>query len=159
MIRHADHTDFEFIHELYMHPLVNPWLLYEFIDAQHFKPIFEDLLNRRVLYVYEHEEVPVGMCKLVPEEHRSAHVLYVGGIGIHPSFAGNGYGVKLMEEIKLFADAEGYKRLELSVAVINEKAIRVYEKAGFEKEGVLRKYTYQKTEDRYLDEVIMSCLL
>jgi putative acetyltransferase len=96
------------------------------------------------------------MCKLVPEDHRSAHVLYIGGIGIHPSFAGKGYGVKLMEEIKLLADAEDYKRLELSVAAINEKAMHVYEKAGFVKEGVLRKYTYQKTKDRYLDEVMMS---
>jgi len=156
MIRHATTADFDFIFELYMHPLINPWLLYEPMDAEHFKPIFEDLLNRRVLYVYELDDVPVGMCKLVPEEHRSAHVLYIGGIGIHPSFAGNGYGVKLMEEIKLFADAEGYKRLELSVAAINEKAMHVYERAGFAKEGVLRKYTYQKAEERYLDEVMMS---
>lgn len=156
MIRHALHTDFDFIYELYMHPLINPWLLYEPMDAEHFKPIFDELLSRQVQYVYEQDGVPVGMCKLVPEDHRSAHVLYVGGIGVHPSFAGNGYGVKLMEEIKLFADAEGYKRLELSVAAINEKAMHVYEKAGFEKEGVLRKYTYQKTEDRYLDEVMMS---
>ena len=156
MIRHALHTDFDFIYELYMHPLINPWLLYEPMDAQHFQPIFQELLSNQVLYVYEHNEEPVGMCKLVPEEHRSAHVLYIGGIGIHPSFAGNGYGVKLMEEIKLFADAEGYKRLELSVAAINEKAMHVYERAGFAKEGVLRKYTYQKAEERYLDEVMMS---
>lgn len=159
MIRHAAAADFEFIFELYMHPLINPWLLYEPMDATHFQPIFQDLVERNVLYVFEADEIPVGMCKLVPEDHRSAHVLYVGGIGIHPSFAGKGLGVQLMEEIKLFADAEGYKRLELSVAVINEKAMFVYEKAGFEKEGILRKYTYQKTEDRYLDEVMMSCLL
>jgi putative acetyltransferase len=159
MIRHATTPDFEFIFELYMHPLINPWLLYEPMDAVHFQPIFQELLDRKVLYVFEVEEVPVGMCKLVPEEHRSAHVLYVGGIGIHPSFAGNGYGVQLMEAIKLFADAEGYKRLELSVAAINEKAMYVYEKAGFQKEGILRKYTYQTAEDRYLDEVMMSCLL
>jgi RimJ/RimL family protein N-acetyltransferase len=159
MIRHATTSDFEFIFELYMHPAINPWLLYEPMDAVHFQPIFQELLQRNVLYVFEVKELPVGMCKLVPEEHRSAHVLYVGGIGIHPSFAGNGYGVQLMEAIKLFADAEGYKRLELSVAAINEKAMHVYERAGFQKEGILRKYTYQKAEDRYLDEVMMSCLL
>lgn len=159
MIRHATTADFEFIFELYMHPAINPWLLYEPMDAVHFQPIFQELLDRGVLYVFEVEEVPVGMCKLVPEEHRSAHVLYVGGIGIHPSFSGNGYGVQLMEAIKLFADAEGFKRLELSVALINEKAMHVYEKAGFQQEGVLRKYTYQKAQDRYLDEVMMSCLL
>lgn len=156
MIRHATTSDFDFIFELYMHPLINPWLLYEPMDAQHFQPIFQELLSNHVLYVYEHNEEPVGMCKLVPEEHRSAHVLYIGGIGIHPSFAGKGFGIQLMEEIKLFAEAEGYKRLELSVAAINEKAMHVYERAGFVKEGVLRKYTYQKSEDRYLDEVMMS---
>jgi RimJ/RimL family protein N-acetyltransferase len=89
----------------------------------------------------------------------TTHVLYIGGVGIHPSFAGKGYGVQLMEEIKLFADADGFKRLELSVAVINEKAIKVYERAGFEKEGVFRNYTFLKTENKYLDEQVMSFLL
>lgn len=156
MIRHANHIDFEFIYELYMHPAINPWLLYEPMDANHFQPIFEELLNKRVQYVFEHVHQPVGMCKLVPEDHRSAHVLYIGGIGIHPSFAGNGYGVQLMEEIKRFADAEGYKRLVLSVAVVNEKAIHVYERAGFVKEGVMKNYTYLRAQDTYLDEVMMS---
>ncbi|MBX9782338.1 MAG: GNAT family N-acetyltransferase [Chitinophagaceae bacterium] len=159
MIRHATSSDFDFIYELYMHPLINPCLLYEPMDAQHFHPIFEELLSRQVLYVYELSDVPVGMCKLVPEEHRSAHVLYIGGIGIHPSFAGKGHGVRLMEEIKLFADAEGYKRLELSVATINETAIHVYERAGFVKEGILRNYTYLASENKYIDEIMMSCLL
>jgi putative acetyltransferase len=156
MIRHATTANFDFIYELYMHPLINPWLLYEPMDSQEFQPIFLELLSKNVLYVFEHNEEHVGMCKLVPEEHRSAHVLYIGGIGIHPSFAGKGLGIQLMEEIKHFAEAEGFKRLELSVADINEKAMHVYERAGFVKEGVLRKYTYQKSQDRYLDEVMMS---
>lgn len=159
MIRPATQHDFEFIYELYMHPLINPWLLYDLKEAEQFQPIFDELLKKRVLYVFELNEVPVGMCKLVPQQHRNAHILYIGGIGIHPSFAGKGSGIKLMEEIKLLADAEGYKRLELSVANINEKAIHVYERAGFVQEGILRKYTYLKTEDRYIDEIMMSCLL
>ena len=38
------------------------------------------------------------------------------------------------------------------------KAIRLYEKAGFEKEGVLRKYSRMKNENIFLDEVMMSWL-
>ena len=48
--------------------------------------------------------------------------------------------------------------MELSVAAINDKATHIYEKAGFQKEGVLRNYTYLKSENRYLDEVLMSYL-
>jgi RimJ/RimL family protein N-acetyltransferase len=35
----------------------------------------------------------------------------------------------------------------------------VYERAGFEKEGVFRNYTFLKTENKYLDEQVMSFLL
>lgn len=158
MIRKVTEADFDFIYGLYMHPKINPWLLYEPMDAADFQPIFEELLSRKVLYVYESNEEPVGMCKLVPEDHRSAHVLYIGSIGIHPSFAGKGHGLQLMEDIKAYAGANGFKRLVLSVAFINEKAMRLYERAGFVKEGVMKNYTYLKTEDRYIDEVLMSYL-
>jgi RimJ/RimL family protein N-acetyltransferase len=159
MIRHASVADFDFTYELYMHPVVNPWLLYEVMDALHFRPIFDELLQKHVLYVYEQEDLPAGMCKLVPQQYRNAHILYIGGIGIHPSFAGKGHGLRLMEEIKLFADAEGYQRLELSVATINEKAIRIYERAGFSKEGIMKNFTFLKSENRFLDEQLMSFLL
>jgi putative acetyltransferase len=159
MIRKATTADFDFIYELYMHPAINPWLLYELMDTVHFNPIYHDLLTKNLLYVYEQEEVPIGMCKLVPQQYRNAHILYVGGIGIHPSFAGKGHGLKLMEDIKLYADAYGYKRLELSVAAVNEKAIHVYEKARFVKEGVMKNYTWLKSAEKYLDEVMMACLL
>ncbi|MBS4063952.1 MAG: GNAT family N-acetyltransferase [Chitinophagaceae bacterium] len=159
MIRKATAADFDFIFELYMHPLINPWLLYEPMEQQRFQPIFEELLNKKVLFVFEADGTGAGMCKLVPFEHRTSHILYVGGIAVHPSFAGKGYGLLLMEEIKTKAAAEGFKRLELSVATVNDKAIRMYERCGFVKEGVLRNYTFLKAENRYLDEQVMSCLI
>jgi RimJ/RimL family protein N-acetyltransferase len=159
MIRKATTADEAFIFELFMHPAINPWLLYEPMSAAAFQPIYENLLGREVVFVFEQDGVPVGMCKLVPEEHRCAHGLYIGSIAVHPKYAGNGYGLKLIEAIKSKAAVEGYKRLELSVATVNEKAIRLYERAGFEKEGVLRNYTFLKTENKYLDEQVMSFLL
>lgn len=47
-------------------------------------------------------------------------------------------------------------RIELQVYDFNERAIHVYEKLGFKKEGVLRDYLY--FEDQYHDAIVMSML-
>jgi putative acetyltransferase len=101
----------------------------------------------------------MGMCKLVPQQFRNAHILYLGGVGIHPSAAGSGHGLKMMENIKEHAQQNGFLRIELSVATINERAIHLYEKAGFVKEGVMKNFTYLKAENKFLDEVLMAFLL
>ena len=159
MLRKAVQDDFDFIYELYMHEQINPFLLYEQMDKRSFLSIYNDLIAREVLYVFDEDSIPTGMCKLVPQEHRNAHVVYLGGIAIHPFFAGKGEGLKMMHDIIEYAKQNGFLRIELSVASINEKAIRLYEKAGFVKEGLLKKFTYLKNENKFLDEVMMACLL
>jgi len=141
-----------------MHPQINPYLLYEMMDAAEFKPIFDELFNKDVLYIFEDNNTAVGMFKLVPLLYRNAHIAYLGGLAIHPSFAGKGHGLTMLNEITAYAKQQGFLRVELSVATINEKAIRLYEKAGFVKEGVFRKFTYLKSENRFLDEVMMAWL-
>ena len=159
MIRKATLNDLPFIYELYMHPQINPWLLYEPMSLETFKPIFVDLLENNIKYVYEQDGKAIGMCKLAPFTYRTSHSIYLGGVGIHPSFAGKGQGAKMLHEIIAFCRYAGYIRIELSVAGGNDRAIHLYQKAGFEKEGVLRKYTFLKKENRYVDEVIMSYLM
>jgi len=159
MLRQATDNDFDFVYELYMHPQINPFLLYEQMDINDFKPVFEDLTKKKVLFVFEDEGVPTGMCKLVPQQYRNSHIVYLGGIAIHPFFAGKGEGIKMMNDIIDFAKQNGFLRIELSVASVNEKAIRLYEKAGFVKEGLLRKFTYLKSENKFLDEVMMAYLV
>ncbi|MEP6845726.1 MAG: GNAT family protein [Panacibacter sp.] len=156
MIRKATASDFSFIYNLYMHPQVNSFLLYEIMDAASFKPIFDDLLAKNMKHIFEAEGKTVGMFKLIPLTYRASHIVYLGGLAIDPSFANNGYGLAMLKEIISYAKQQGFLRIELSVATINDKAIRMYEKAGFVKEGVFRKYTYLKSEDKYLDEVIMA---
>jgi len=159
MLRQATDNDFDFVYELYMHPQINPFLLYEQMDINDFKPVFEDLTKKKVLFVFEDDGVPTGMCKLVPQQYRNSHIVYLGGIAIHPFFAGKGEGIKMMNDIIDFAKQNGFLRIELSVASVNEKAIRLYEKAGFVKEGLLRKFTYLKSENKFLDEVMMAYLV
>lgn len=159
MIKIATPSDFQFIYDLYMHPLVNPYLLYEPMSTTEFKPVFEDLIGRKLIYILQEKEQNIAMFKFVRMPFRNSHIVYLGGVGVHPDFAGKGYGKKLMQAVIDLAQAEGFKRIELSTATINERAIRLYESMGFEKEGVLRQYTYLKSEDRYLDEVMMALLM
>ncbi len=158
MIRKVNGRDFDFIYGLYMHPRVNRYLLYEPMEAHEFKDIFTDLLDKQIIYVFEDNGIAAGMFKLIPLTHRTSHIVYLGGLAIHPSFAGRGLGIAMLKEIQAYATRQGFLRIELSVAVINEKAIRLYEKAGFEKEGILRKYGYLKKENIFLDEILMSWL-
>jgi RimJ/RimL family protein N-acetyltransferase len=48
-------------------------------------------------------------------------------------------------------------RLELTVDVDNRRAIALYEKCGFEREGVKRRS--RRIEGRYFDELSMSKLI
>lgn len=157
MYRKANQNDLQFIYDLYMHPHVNSYLLYELMSIEDFKPIYDKLLEDGIKYVFEDENgTSVGMFKLFPWTHRSSHIAYLGGLAIHPDYAGKGSGLKMMKEIIELANQQGYKRVELSVAKENLRAIKLYKKVGFEVEGVLRKYTYLKQEGRFLDELLMS---
>jgi RimJ/RimL family protein N-acetyltransferase len=158
MIRKAAVKDIEFFYYLYMHPQANPYLLYEKMELEEFKPIFNELLDKGVLYSFIKNDRPAGMFKLVPQQYRNSHIVYLGGLAIDPPQAGKGSGYEMMEAIKEYAKAEGFKRIELSVAVANEKAIRLYLKAGFQKEGVLQNFTFLKNENKFIDEVMMSYL-
>jgi L-phenylalanine/L-methionine N-acetyltransferase len=158
MIRVVRKEDFDFIYALYMHPEVNPFLLYEFMDAAAFAPEFNQLQERNVLYIFEHGGKDAGMFKLIPYAHRSDHIAYLGGLAIHPDNRGKGLGLKMMEEIIALGKSKNLLRIELSTAVNNAKAIRLYEQVGFEREGVLRKYTHLKKENVFLDELMMAYL-
>ena len=158
MVRQAHSDDYDFMQELYFHPLINPFLLYEMEEIDNFPTIFKDLMSKNLLYIFEVEGKKAGMFKLVPFPYRTTHLVYLGGVAMHPNFMGKGLGVKMMKDIIDFSVKSGFNRIELSTATTNDKALHLYEKVGFQREGVLRRYTYLKSENRYLDEVVMSYL-
>lgn len=158
MIRKVTSGDFNFVYELYMHPQTNRFLLYEPMTPEKFEPIFNDLLSREILFIYNNENLPSGMFKLVRHLYRNDHIGYLGSVAIYPGFAGKGLGYKMLQEIIELGKQIGLLRIELSTATSNEKAMRLYEKAGFRKEGILKKYTYLKSENLFLDEVMMAYL-
>ena len=157
MYRNATQNDLQFIYDLYMHPQVNPYLLYEFMTIEDFKPIYNKLLEGGIKYIFEEENgTSIGMFKLFPWTYRASHIAYLGGLAIHPAYAGKGFGVKMMQEIIELANQKDYKRIELSVSTENLRAIKLYNTVSFEEEGIMRKYTYLKYERRFLDELLMS---
>ena len=156
MLVPATREDAGFFFSLYMHPVINPYLLYDPMPEADFQPIFNDLLAKGVLYKFVVDGVSTGMCKLVPQFYRNAHTIYIGGVAIDPGHTGKGHGQQMMQEILELAREKGFRRLELSVAVENTPAIRLYERVGFVIEGRLRNFTWLKLEQRYLDEFMMS---
>jgi RimJ/RimL family protein N-acetyltransferase len=158
MIRKAAKSDFHFLYYLYMHPQVNPYLLYEYMQQDDFHAVFDALQQKAVLYIFEVNNEPMGMFKLMPQQHRNAHIAYVGGFAVDPEKGGKGYGLQMMNELIAYARQQGFRRLELTVSTNNEKAIQLYLKAGFQHEGVLKRYTYLKSKDQYVDEAVMAYL-
>jgi putative acetyltransferase len=158
-LRAATPADFDWIYSLYFLPETNPYLLYDPMTPQEFAPIFDQLLAQGIKQVFEVNGEPVGMVKLAPLTHRTGHVLYIGGLAIHPSKARMGYGLALMQAVKAWAATKGFTRLELDVDDDNLAAKRLYEKAGFVVEGVLRNYAFRQTVQQFFDNYRMAYLI
>jgi ribosomal protein S18 acetylase RimI-like enzyme len=156
LLRLAQPEDAAWVWGLYMHPLVNPFLLYEQMPFEQFQPIYAALLAAQCKYVLMRGEQRAGMCKLLRMQHRDAHRIYIGGLAVAPECAGQGMGDALMVAIIARCEQLDAKRLELSVSDSNTRAIRLYERHGFVVEGLMRQFTYLRAENRYLDEVLMA---
>lgn len=77
------------------------------------------------------------------------------GLMVHRDYQGKGVGSALLKELLDLADLWlMLTRVELTVLSDNEKAIRLYEKFGFKKEGTKRMAVIRNGE--YVDEDVMG---
>jgi putative acetyltransferase len=105
------------------------------------------------------DERIVGMVSVVtfPERPRRKHVGVIA-ICVDGDWQGKGVGVALMRAIVDLADNWlNLTRLELEVYADNEAAIHLYERFGFEVEGILRRHAFRDGE--YVDSKVMGRLL
>ncbi|MDX8346950.1 GNAT family N-acetyltransferase [Cognatiyoonia sp. IB215446] len=109
-----------------------------------------------VCLVATSKEEIVGMASLTRFEGRRSHVGAVG-MGVHDSYVGHGLGTRLLTSLLEVADDWwALRRIELTVNTDNARAIGLYERMGFEREGVLRDYALRGGE--FIDAVSMARL-
>ena len=91
-----------------------------------------------------------------PDNPRRVHTASIG-MAVHDAYAGRGAGSALMAAVIDQADKWlNLKRLELSVYADNARAIALYERFGFEKEGLFRAYAWR--DGAYVDSIAMARL-
>jgi L-phenylalanine/L-methionine N-acetyltransferase len=111
------------------------------------------------LLVAEIAGAVVGFAELVrsPSHPRHAHVAELNLVCTHPDHGGRGVGRALSEAVIDLADNWlNVRRLGLIVFADNQRAIGLYEKLGFVREGVMREFGFRRGE--YLDAVVMGRL-
>ncbi|WP_426980093.1 N-acetyltransferase family protein [Bacillus pseudomycoides] len=77
------------------------------------------------------------------------------GVCVLKEFWGYGIGKNLLKEYMSWADANGIKKMTLNVLETNGKAIKLYERLGFEIEGIL-KNDKRLADDKYYNTIIMG---
>ncbi|MGE3683922.1 MAG: GNAT family N-acetyltransferase [Bdellovibrionales bacterium] len=133
----------------------------EMIEAPPFEKVSgfqRDLISKNgpVYYAIQDERV-VGWCDVFPEENPRQSHRGALGMGLLPEFRGKGIGSKLLEAVLNHAKAFGLEKVELHVYTTNTPAIALYEKFGFEREGLIRKY--RKLDGQYFDCFAMGKFL
>ena len=84
---------------------------------------------------------------------RIAHSAYIV-VGILQNYRGKGIGTEFFKQLDNWAEEKKITRLELTVICENEVAKNLYEKSGFEIEGIKRKSVL--VDGIYLDEFYMA---
>ena len=158
-MRAVTKDDFDMIYDIYMDDDVNPFMMHEKCTKKDFRPIFDEIYNRCYSWIYQVDGEDVGMGSAVGDSGRASHVVKIRSIGLKKEYHGQGLGEKILMEIIDELVDEGFKRLFLHVEADNEKAISLYEKAGFEVEGVQKKYFKRAYEDHYVDDLVMAKII
>jgi RimJ/RimL family protein N-acetyltransferase len=98
----------------------------------------------------------IGSCQLLSLDRTQRKAELQIRIGDEQA-RGRGYGTQAVELLVRFGFVDlNLHRIALHVFADNEAAIRTYEKAGFQREGLLRGAAY--VDGRYLDVVVMGIL-
>ena len=97
----------------------------------------------------------VGWCDVLPNTRRTVQA-HCGtlGMGLLATYRGHGIGRNLIRQTIDAALAFGLTRIDLTVREDNVNAIALYEKVGFETEGLHRKAYY--IEGRYQNVLSMA---
>ena len=121
------------------------------------KNIQEQLEKGVLTFVLEDNKKLVGyIFGNIFTANRKKHCMNLA-IAILQEYTSKGYGTKLMNTIEEYAINNGITRLELEVSKKNKIAISLYQKIGFEVEGVKRNAFL--VNGYFEDEILMAKIL
>jgi RimJ/RimL family protein N-acetyltransferase len=110
----------------------------------------------RLVIVLRDNDKPIGVVGLHEPDLRNRHAGFGITIGAKEEW-GKGYATEATRLFVQHAFATlNLHRVWLKVYAYNPRGLRVYEKVGFQKEGVLRQDNFR--EGRYWDTIIMGLL-
>ena len=98
--------------------------------------IHNTIENDYAQYVAEVDGMIVGWADMIPRDKGSVQHTGVLGMGVASDYRGRGIGGDLLGHVIEHAWQSGLSRLELEVLSSNHKAIAMYERHGFQHEGI-----------------------
>ncbi len=63
--------------------------------------------------------------------------LVIHRLGVHPQYQGMGYGKQLLQFAEDYAVRNGYTSIRLDVFSLNQGALKMYERAGYQEVGMI----------------------
>ena len=159
MLRLSQRADLDAVYSIYMHPDVIPFLGYDPMPLDDFRPIFQELVDCRSFYILERDGEVAGFCRTTRQPGRASHVAYLGTLAVSPRWRGTGVARDLMDQIISMLAAQGILRLELMLETDNPRAFAFYKKLGFVQEGLMRAAYKRASDSHYTDEIFMAKLL
>jgi RimJ/RimL family protein N-acetyltransferase len=109
------------------------------------------------VFVAEDDGRVVGRLSVARDQHPASRHVADLGLMVAASHRRQGIGTALLEAAAEWARQAGVAKLELHVFPWNEAAIKLYERFGFEREGVRRAH-YRRGDD-YVDAVLMALVI
>lgn len=120
------------------------------------KFVVDGIVRGRPQFLGWADDQVVGWCDVIEKFPDLQHHSGVLGMGVTASHRGQGFGAALMDATFSDARRKGFKRVELTVRMDNEPAKRLYERFGFEVEGVCRRFIH--VNGAYYDSYLMAVL-
>jgi putative acetyltransferase len=132
-----------------------PQLPYTSLDSRQKRHAAGAAWDRQLVAVIEGKVIgSIGLHRA--DGPRRAHTAAIG-MGVHDAYAGRGVGSALMAAIIDLADNWlNLRRLELTVYADNARAIALYDRFGFAREGLCRDFAWRA--GAYVDAVAMARL-
>ncbi|MBD1373038.1 GNAT family N-acetyltransferase [Hazenella sp. IB182357] len=141
--------------------LETPYMLYEpnerSTSVQEVENEIIRLNETKQIFIALAQEQVIGFIMIKSGQlKRNRHTAYIV-IGIRAKYHGLGLGTRLLQTAENWAIQKQIHRLELTVMTHNQVALALYQKMGFEIEGICKENLY--IDGKFVDEYYMGKLL